>query len=53
MNQPSEMGKKPSFGTNFDPFGPNLNPQNFFMYFTTTKYHTLLQAIIVCSLKEN
>ena len=30
MNQTRENGKKPSFRTNFGPFGPNLGPKNFF-----------------------
>ena len=33
MNQAWENGKKPSFGTDFGPFGPNLDPQIFFMDF--------------------
>ena len=33
MNQAWENGKKPSFGTDFGPFGPNLDPPNFFYGF--------------------
>ena len=33
--------------------GPILAPNFFFMGFTSTKYYTLLQAIIVCYFKEN
>ena len=31
-----ENGKKPSLGTDFGPFGPNLGPQNFFVDFMST-----------------
>ena len=30
MNQISENGKKPNFGPDFDPFGQNLGPKDFF-----------------------
>ena len=30
MNQTWENGKKPSFGTDFGPFGPNVDPRNFY-----------------------
>ena len=33
MSQTWENGKKPSFLTNFGPFGPNLGPLNFFHEF--------------------
>ena len=36
MNQTWGNGKKPSFESNFGPFDPNLNPQNFFISFTCT-----------------
>ena len=38
MNQTRENGKKPNFGPNFGPFGPNLNStqKNIFMSFTST-----------------
>ena len=36
MSQTWENDKKPSFGTNFGPFGPNLGHKNFFMNFTYT-----------------
>ena len=36
MNQTWENGKKPSFGTDFGTFGPNLGPQFFIMNFTST-----------------
>ena len=32
MSQTWENGKKPSFRTNFDPFGPNLGPKIFFSW---------------------
>ena len=35
MNKPQENGKRPSFGTHFGLFGPNVGPQFFFqvLYF--------------------
>ena len=33
MNQTWENGKKPNFGPDFGPFGPNLGPQTFFRRF--------------------
>ena len=33
MNQTSENGRKPSFGLNVGPFGPNLGPKIFFPIF--------------------
>ena len=33
MNQTWENGKKPSSGTNFSTFGPNLGPKNVFRGF--------------------
>ena len=33
MNQTWENGKKPSFGPNFGPIGPNLSPQKIFREF--------------------
>ena len=30
MSQSLENGKKPRFGPDFGPFGPNLAPKNFF-----------------------
>ena len=53
MNQTWENGKKPSFGTNFSPFGPNLGPIFFSVDFTSTACYILLQSIIVCNFKEN
>ena len=38
-NQTWENGKKPSFGTDFDSFGPNLGPKIFFHGFYL--YHML------------
>ena len=32
MSQTWENGKKPSFRTDFDPFGPNLGPKIFFSW---------------------
>ena len=37
MNQTRGNGKKPSFGLDFGPFGPNLGAKIFFMDFTSTK----------------
>ena len=37
MNQTWKNGKKPSFGSDFDPFGLNLGPQNFFYGFYLNK----------------
>ena len=37
-NQTWENGKKPSFGTDFAPFGPNLDPKHFFMKFTSAQH---------------
>ena len=53
MNQTRENGKKPSFRSDFDCFGPNLSSKNFFSDFISTRYQKLLQVIIVCNLKEN
>ena len=36
MNQTWEHVKKPSFRTDFGPFGPNLGPKLFIIYFTST-----------------
>ena len=36
MNQNWENDKKPSFGTDFGPFGPNLDSKTFFINFTLT-----------------
>ena len=53
MNQTRENGKKPSFRSDFDRFGPDLSSKNFFSDFISTRYQKLLQVIIVCNLKEN
>ena len=45
MSQTWENGKKPSFRTNFDPFGPNLGPKIFFHEF----YLYYMLDIIVAS----
>ena len=44
---------KPSFWTDFGPFGQNLDPKNVFMDFISTACYTLLQTITACSFKEN
>ena len=36
-NQTCENGKKPKFGPDFGPFGPNLGPKIFFVDFATTR----------------
>ena len=36
MNQTWENDKKPSFGTNFGPFGRNVGQKKIFMDFTST-----------------
>ena len=46
MNQTRKYGKKPSFGADF-------GLKFFFVGFASTRYYTLLQAIIVCNFKEN
>ena len=53
MHQTWENGQKPNFWPNFGPFSPNLDPRNFFIDFTPTRYYTLLQAIIVCNFNKN
>ena len=54
MNQIWENSKKYNFGPDFGQFYPKFGPQNFFFVgFTSTKYYTLLQATIVCNVKEN
>ena len=53
MNQTLENDKKPNFGLHF---GPNLVLIFFFFFFfdfTSTRCYTLLEAIIVCTFKEN
>ena len=37
MNQTWEKGKKTSFGSDFDSFGPNLYPKFFFVDFTSAR----------------
>ena len=41
MSQTRENGKKPSFGPDFGPIGPNLGCQFFFKYLAlpVTRYH--------------
>ena len=36
INQTWENDKKPSFGPDFGPFGPNLDPKFLFVDFTST-----------------
>ena len=53
MNQTLENDKKPNFGLHF---GPNLVLiffLFFFFDFTSTTCYTLLEAISVCTFKEN
>ena len=38
MNQTTENGKKPSFGSDFDPFGPNVGPKMFFVDFSSNRW---------------
>ena len=52
-NQTWEKVKKTNFWTDFDIFGPNLEPKFFLIYSTSTSSETLLQATIVCNVKEN
>ena len=44
------MAKKPSFRPDF---GPHFAPKFYFVGFTSTRYYTLLQAIIACYFMEN
>ena len=53
MNQTWENDQKPSVRPNFGPFWPKFGPKIFFVCFISTKYYALLQAIIVCNIKEN
>ena len=57
MNQTWENNKKPSFMTDFGPFGPNLDPKKYFPWnlplIDVTHCYTSLQVIIVCNFKEN
>ena len=53
MNETWENGKKPIFGPDFGTFGPNFVPKFVFVYFISTRYYKLMQAIIVCNLKKN
>ena len=49
MNQTSENGKKPSFGPNFGPFGPNRGSNYFFfnMALSVTRYHGSLLSYTI------
>ena len=49
INQTCEYGKKPNFGSNCS---PNLDPQFFFVSFTSTRFKKLLQDTIVWNFKE-
>ena len=51
MNQIEKMAKKTNFGSDFG--GPNLDPQNFFSGFISSRCYTLLQAIIISNFLEN
>ena len=53
INQTRENGEKPSFGTDFGPFGPNLGSKTFSINFTWTIWYTLLQGFIACTFKKN
>ena len=52
-NQTWDNGKNPSFGSDFDTFWPKFSPKVFFVGFASTRYYTLLQAIILNNIKEN
>ena len=52
-NQTWDNGKNPSFGSDFDTFWPKFDPKVFFVGFTSARYYTLLQAIILSNIKEN
>ena len=45
VNQAQEKGEKPNFG-------PNFGPRMFLVGFTSTRYSTLSQAIIVCNFQK-
>ena len=51
MNQTEENGKKPSFRSNFGPFGPNSGRQIFFknLALSVTRYHGQLSS---CTISE-
>ena len=54
MKQTWENNKKTNFGADFGPFLAEIwSPKFFFVGFISTWCYTLLQAIIVCNLKEN
>ena len=53
MNQTSENGEKANFGPNLGPFSPNLGPQIFFANLPLLVAKKIVQAIILCNLKEN
>ena len=54
MNQTWKNDKKtPSFRLDFGPFNPNLDPEIFFVDFSSTRCYALLQAMIICNFKEN
>ena len=53
MKQTWENSKKPNFGIDFGPLGPNLGLNFLFLDFTSTKCYRLLQGITVCNFKEN
>ena len=47
------MAKKLILGLILACFGPNLAPNFFFEGFTSTRYYTFLEAIIVYNFKES
>ena len=53
LSQTKKKSEKLTFGSNFDPFGPNLGPKFFFRSFTSTRRQTLVQAIILGNFKRN
>ena len=53
MNQTWENDKKPNFGADFGPFGPNVGLQICFAGLTSSSSYTLFQAIMLCNIKKN
>ena len=53
MGHTWKNGKKPNFGPNFGPCGPNFVPPICFGQFTSNISQTLFQVIILSNVKEN
>ena len=53
MSHTWKNGKKPNFGPNFGPCGPNFVPPICFGQFTSNISQTLFQVIILSNVKQN